>query len=475
MQERYITAIDLGSSKIALSVAKLSGRDIQVLYYDECPSDGIRYGSVFNPKKASIPVGEAIRKAEDELGIRIRQVVTGLPRYRVREETRPAKAMRPNPDACITRDEIEAIKNAAIDTYPIEDEAREVLYGAINQSFSTEDLIQACEEDVIGCTGDFVEGNFRLYIGDRRPISNLDKLFEELGVTLAGRYFVPQATAEAVLTEEQKENGVALVEIGGGVTSLSIYSDNILRHFSSIPFGGRNVTADIKAESGFREKLCENIKLAFGNCQPDRLANMTEKVIQVNNNETGSSRQLKVIDLAEIIGARMEEMMDAVLWQIEESGYADRIRTGIVLTGGGAGITGLVSMMRERSGYNVELGFPRRHFFSASGFPSMLQTGAVTSAGLLLRAASEPFLNCIESAPIVESSTAEGEEDTEDTLVLTAPAEEKPKEKPQKPQKEKVQKPQKAKSDRPNIIWGGLKKITGSLFEGFGEDFDNAK
>lgn len=79
MQERYITAIDLGSSKIALSVAKLSGRDIQVIYYDECPSDGIRYGSVFNPKKASIPVGEAIRKAEDELGIRIRQVVTGLP------------------------------------------------------------------------------------------------------------------------------------------------------------------------------------------------------------------------------------------------------------------------------------------------------------------------------------------------------------------------------------------------------------
>lgn len=467
MQERYITAIDLGSSKIALSVAKLSGRDIQVIYYDESPSDGIRYGNVFNPKKASIPVGEAIRKAEDELGIRIRQVVAGLPRYRVRQEMSPAKAMRPNPDSCITREEIEAIKNAAIDTYPIEDTDREVLYGAINQSFSTEDLIQACEDDVIGCTGEFVEGNFKLYVGDRRPISNLDKLFAELGVTLAGSYFMPEVTAEAVLTEEQKENGVALIEIGGGVTSLTIYVDNILRHFSSIPFGGKSVTADIKAESGFREKLCENIKLAFGNCQPDRLANMTEKVIQVNYSETGSSRQLKVYDLAEIIGARMEEIMDAILWQIEESGYADRLRTGIVLTGGGAGLTGLVSMMRERSGRYVELGFPRRHFFSASGFPAMLQTGAVASAGLLLRAASEPGLNCIETPPPAEIEKEEEKE--EPTLILTSPKDEPEKPKAPKP---KPSKPKAPKPEKPNLIWGGIKRLTGSLFDGIGGTFE---
>lgn len=467
MQERYITAIDLGSSKIALSVAKLSGRDIQVIYYDESPSDGIRYGNVFNPKKASIPVGEAIRKAEDELGIRIRQVVAGLPRYRVRQEMSPAKAMRPNPDSCITREEIEAIKNAAIDTYPIEDTDREVLYGAINQSFSTEDLIQACEDDVIGCTGEFVEGNFKLYVGDKRPISNLDKLFAELGVTLAGSYFMPEVTAEAVLTEEQKENGVALIEIGGGVTSLTIYVDNILRHFSSIPFGGKSVTADIKAESGFREKLCENIKLAFGNCQPDRLANMTEKVIQVNYSETGSSRQLKVYDLAEIIGARMEEIMDAILWQIEESGYADRLRTGIVLTGGGAGLTGLVSMMRERSGRYVELGFPRRHFFSASGFPAMLQTGAVASAGLLLRAASEPGLNCIETPPPAEIEKEEEKE--EPTLILTSPKDEPEKPKAPKP---KPSKPKAPKPEKPNLIWGGIKRLTGSLFDGIGGTFE---
>lgn len=471
MQERYIAAVDLGSGKIALSVAKLNGRDIQVIYYDESPSDGIRYGNVFNPKKASIPVGEAIRKAENELGIRILQVVTGLPRYRVRQEMRPAKAIRPNPDNCISREEIEAIKNDAIDTYPIENETQEVLYGAINQSFSTEDLLQASEEDIIGCTGNFVEGNFKIYIGDRRPVTNLEKLFKELDVTLAGQYFMPQVTAEAVLTEEQKENGVALVEIGAGVTSVTIYSDNILRYFSSIPFGGKSVTADIKAESGFREKLCENIKLAFGNCQPDRLANMAEKVIQVNNNETGSSRQLKVCDLAEVVSARMEEIMDTVLWQIEESGYADRLRTGIVLTGGGAGLTGLVPMMRERSGYYVELGFPRRHFFSASGFPAMLQTGAVASAGMLLRAAKDNNLNCIEAAPVQVVEEIE-EEEEEPTLILTAPKDEPEKPRPAKP---KPLKPKAEKTQKPNLIWGGIKRLTGTLFDGFGQDFENAQ
>lgn len=475
MQEKYIAAVDLGSGKIALSVAKLGGRDIQVIYYDESPSDGIRYGNVFNPKKASIPVGEAIRKAEDELGIRIRQIVTGLPRFRVRQEMRPAKALRPNPDNCISREEIEAIKNDAIDTYPIEDETREVLYGAINQSFSTEDLLQASEDDIIGCTGEFIEGNFKIYIGDKRPVTNLEKLFTELDVTLAGRYFMPQVTAEAVLTEEQMENGVALVEIGAGITSVTIYSDNILRHFSSIPFGGKSVTADIKAESGFREKLCENIKLAFGNCQPDRLANMAEKVIQVNNNETGSSRQLKVHDLAEVVGARMEEILETVLWQIEESGYAQRLRTGIVLTGGGACLTGLVPLMRELSGCNVELGFPRRHLFTASGFPSMLQTGAVASAGLLLRAASDPGLNCIEAAPI--PATTDEKADEEPVLVLSSPDKDpgksKPAPRPREARPPKAPKP--AREPRTNLVWGSIKRLTGTLFDGFGEDFENVQ
>lgn len=471
MQERYIAAVDLGTVKTALSVAKVTGNDIQVIWYGEVPSEGIRHGSVFNPKKASIALGEAVLKAENELGIKIRQVVTGLPRFNVRQETASAQAPRPDEDSCVTREEIEALKNAAIDTYPIADETREQLYGAITQSFSTEEMMQVPEDDIIGCTSRYIEGNFKLFVGARKAISNLDVLFNELGISAENKFFMPEVTARAVLTEEQREGGAALVEIGGGVTSVTIYHDNILRHYSAIPFGGKSITADIKNETGFREKLCENIKLAFGSCQPDRLANMTEKVIQVNNNETGSSRQLKVHDLAEIINARTEEIIESILWQIHESGYADRLRGGIVLTGGGAALTGLAPLVREMSGFSVEIGYPRTRYFSASGCPGLLTSAAVASVGLLLCGKDDAYLNCLESAPEkVMEEVQETENDTE-KLVLTGSVEpEKPVRKP-KPEKTAKAKP------KLNLTWTSrLKSTIENVMDGtVGSLFNDAK
>ena len=406
MQERYVTALDLGSSKTALSVAKVSGRDVQVIWYSELPSEGVRRGRVFNPMRASKPIREAIEKAERELGIKIRQVVTGLPRSNMFQETASARASRVNPGSCISREETEALKNSAIDTYPLQDEKTDMLYGAVTQSFSTDDLMQACDEDIIGCTSEFIEGNFKLFIGARKAVTDLDIMFKEAGISAARKYFIPEVTANAVLTEEQKENGVALIDMGGGVTSLSIYSDNILRYYYALPFGGRDITSDIKTESGFREVLCENIKRAFGSCMPDRLANMTDKVIQVNNNETGSSRQLKVKDLAEIINARVCEILESILWLIQDSGYADRLRCGLVLTGGCANLTNLANLLKEMSGYTVELGFPRTRLFSASGVPGVFDTNAASSVGLLLAAADDWSVNCLEQAPVIQVAPA---------------------------------------------------------------------
>ena len=125
--ERYIAAADLGSSKIALSVAKIEGDDIQVIYYKETPSDGIRNSYVFNPKRAAVPLRAAISEAEEELNIKILQVVVGLPRYDVRQEIASARMERSDPSSCITRDEINTLKSIAIDSYPIADEAKEDL------------------------------------------------------------------------------------------------------------------------------------------------------------------------------------------------------------------------------------------------------------------------------------------------------------------------------------------------------------
>ena len=162
--ERYIASADLGSSKIALTVAKVDGDDIQVIYYKEVPSDGIRYSCIYNPQRAAAPMSKVIQDAENELNIKILQVVIGLPRYNITQEIASAKMDRTDPNSCITREEINTLKSIAIDSYPIENEGKEEIYGAIAQSFSADDeLVCANENDVIGVASEAIEGNFKIF------------------------------------------------------------------------------------------------------------------------------------------------------------------------------------------------------------------------------------------------------------------------------------------------------------------------
>ncbi len=395
--ERYIAAADLGSSKIALTVAKVEGEDVQVIYYKEVPSDGVRYSSVFNPKRAAAALGVAVKDAEGELGIRILQLVLGLPRYEVRQESASASISRGEPSSCITREEISSLKSLAIDSYPLENELKEVIYGAVAQSFSADDeLVCASENDVVGVTAENIEGNFKIFIGNQKASSNIDTMLNDIGIAPARKIFIPTAVAKAVLTEGEKENGVALVEVGGGVTSLTIYKGGLLRHYSSIPFGGKSITSDIKYECGFTERLAENIKLAYGACMPDKLQSLSEKTIQINDDENGTYEQLPVKYLSEIVSCRSKEIIDAILFQIQESGFADKLRNGIVLTGGGAELVNFANLFREMSGYIVRLGYPRAQKFSSGGCPGVSETSAAASIGMILEARTDARLNCIE-------------------------------------------------------------------------------
>ena len=160
--ERYIAAADIGTSKIALCVAQVNGDDVQVIYYRETPSRGMRYGSVFAPKQTADALKEAIGAAEDELKIRILQLVVGLPRYNVVQEIGSASINRDNPEeSCITREEISDLKRLAIDSYPIDDSTKEEIYGAVAQSFSADDEITgASENDIVGVPASVLEGNW---------------------------------------------------------------------------------------------------------------------------------------------------------------------------------------------------------------------------------------------------------------------------------------------------------------------------
>lgn len=405
MQERYIAAADLGSSKIAISVAKVEGDDIEVIYYKEHPSDGIRHSCIQNPTKAGEALRKAIANAEEELRIKILQIVLGLPRYGMKQETSSACIDRSQPDDCITREEIDTLKSMALDVYPLDDADHECIYGAVAQSFSADDLIQQGEDDIIGVTADQLEGNFKVFVGGRKAVKNLDRVCNDLGIA-PRKVFIPHSVAGCVLSEEEKENGVALVEMGAGVTSATIYQGHILRYYAAIPYGGSNITTDIKYEGGFDERLAENIKLAFGACMPDKLHSMSEKILQIVDNETGHSDTLTIKYLSEIITSRAREIIEAILFKIQESGFSERLRSGIVLTGGCANLPNLSNLFKEMSGYNVRIGYPRRGKIIAGNCQSIVETNAVASVGMIIEAAADSRLNCTSEIEVEEKEEA---------------------------------------------------------------------
>ena len=233
INDKHIVAIDLGTSKIALTVAKVNGEDIQVIYYRETPSEGVRYSSVFNVRQVTEPLRGAIRQAEEELGIKITQAVVGMPKFPIRQESSNAEIHDRGHDTDITPEDVDNLKDFAKSLYPLEDETKEAIYGAVAQSFSDGENFQIIESDIIGMTSDTLEGNFKIFIGKKSDLTKIDTVMTRVEVAAMRKYFTAESTAKAVLTNSEMENGVALIDFGGGSTSVSIYHGNIMRHYAS--------------------------------------------------------------------------------------------------------------------------------------------------------------------------------------------------------------------------------------------------
>ncbi|MBO5862038.1 MAG: rod shape-determining protein, partial [Bacteroidales bacterium] len=322
-------------------------------------------------------------------------------------------------------------------------------------------------------------------------LKNIDTTMRKSGISARKKYFTADTTAKAVLSEAEMENGVALIDFGGGSTSVTIYHGSILRHYASIPFGGKNITNDIKTECQISERLAENIKLAYGACMPEKLQSLSEKVIHIISNNAEPDKQVTVKYLSEIITARVEEIMMAMLYEIEQSGFADLLRSGIVVTGGCAQIANLGNFIYELSGYRVRTGYPQGRI-SAIGCDGIKDTTAAASIGLIL-AAKEDVLNC----EIIEEEVEE--EHTEEPApaaktVAEAPAKEVAPEETEAPvaprsqprdgeifaddEIEKIDPPKKktVKKSRIKIFWDNIKKVqeeTGNLLDGFSKEINN--
>ena len=472
IKDRYIVAVDLGTSTIALTVAKIEGSNTQIVYYKETPSEGIRNSGVFNASKVSEPLAEAISQAESALGIKITQAVVGMPKYPVRQESNTGKIEGRGYDTDITADDIAELKRSAQDMYPLENPNMEAIYGAVAQSFSDGENFQIIENEIIGMTSDILEGNFKIFVGKKSSLAKIDTVLKKAGIVTARKYFTADTTAKAVLLDSEMENGVALIDFGGGCVSVSVYHGSIMRHYASIPFGGKNITSDIQIESegSIGRELAENIKIAFGACMPEKLQNLSEKIIHIKSDNGEAEKKLPVKYLSEIITARCEEILMAILYEIQESGFADRLMSGIVVTGGCAQTANLGNLIYDISGYRVRTGYPK-HLFSFEGCEGITDTSAATSLGLVMAAKDDHTINCavakdgyVPEMPVPEPEPAKDPE----TLLQFETVEV-----PEKQTSGSNKKPEKPKKDR--VKWNPIAscgKFFGSLYDSVHQEME---
>ncbi len=404
MDERYVAAVDLGSSTVRLCVACIRGDEVEVVHYGERVSAGIRTSLVFNPQLTSSVVGDLVREAELALMVRISQVVVGLPRKDVVQLTASMKMERSASNEYISLEEIRDLRALALDTYPLPDPGKQGIYGVVAQSFEIDEGMTLREREVVGTLSSTLEGRFKVFVGRRQGITALDKIFNGLGIAVSKQYFLPDAVSRAVLNDVERNGGVALVDVGGGVTSVSIYQGGILRHYASIPFGGRAVTGDIETECAIPADLAEKIKVRFGACQPDKLGGLSEKVLQIRL--TDPYMEIPVKYVSEIVDSRCREIVEAVLYYIEESGFSNSLRSGIVVTGGGAELTNYISLFKDMSGYKVRKGYPRRLFSSAVG-KDVFSTSAAAVTGMVLCAKDDALLDCATESAQPEEAEPE--------------------------------------------------------------------
>lgn len=382
MKEQYIAAVDFGSSKTALAVVRVEGRNATLLYHKAADSGtAIRYSAVTNATKVSGILGDLVRDAEDQLGIRISYLITGYPKYFIRSEKSDGRIDRPDPEAEISKDEVEGLKNEAMFNYPLNNPDSELVVGAVAQSFSTDSDINVPENNIIGMDGATLDGSFNIFIGKKADSTRIDNAVKKTGIGDVEKFFTPSLIADAILSDNEKKTGVALVDIGGGTTSVTVFCDEIVRHYASIPFGGNSVTKDIAIECGIGEELAEEIKIQYGGCIVSKMQNLAEKTIRINYG--GSWKEVGIPYLTEIVGYRMQEIIEAVCYEIEQSKYADKLQNGIVITGGGANLKNICDLFKSISGYETRLGFDRSSNVNPSGEKWFTDLSCCTLWGLL--------------------------------------------------------------------------------------------
>jgi len=373
-----ITAIDIGTTKIVAVIGKKNenGR-FEIMGYGKTPSKGVKRGVVLNIEETVNSIKAAIEKAEEMSKSEVSSVYVGIAGQHIKSIRNRGYINRDSYDDEITKEDVLALIN---DMHKIPIDVGEEIIHVIPQSYIVDN--ETGIKNPVGMSGKRLEANFHIVIGNVGAVNNIKKCVKRADLSVNKLILEPLASSDAVLTEDEKEVGVALIDIGGGTTDVAIYYDGIIHHTAVIPFGGNIVTNDIKTGCSILERQAESLKLQFGSALADSA--QENKVVTIPGISGRPPKEISFKSLAHIIQSRMEEIIDEIYFEIESSGLADKLGAGIVLTGGGALLRNLPQLVSWKTGQDVRIGYPNE-FLSSEIIDEINQPMYSTSVGLILK------------------------------------------------------------------------------------------
>jgi cell division protein FtsA len=377
-KEKIIAAVDIGTTKIVSVVGRMNEKNrLEILGLSKTVSKGVKRGVVLNIEETVNAIHSTVTEVQEQASVVLKDVFVGIAGQHIKSIRNRGYINRDTYENEITKEDIQVLID---DMYKIPIDAGEEIIHVLPQNFIVDN--ESGIKNPVGMSGKRLEGNFYIVIGRIASANNIERCINRAGLNVQDLILEPLASSEAVLTEDEKEAGVALVDIGGGTTDIAVFYDNIIRHTAVIPFGGNVVTNDIKEGCSILGRQAELLKIQFGSALGD-LAN-EDKVVTIPGISGREPKEISFKSLAYIIQSRMEEILDAVLFEIESSGVMEKLSAGIVITGGGALLKHLPQLVKFRSGLDVRIGYPNEHL-AADCLEDVNQPMYATSIGLLLK------------------------------------------------------------------------------------------
>jgi len=355
MESEIIVGLDIGTTKIACIVGRRNeyGK-IEILGYGRSESIGVKRGVVANIENTVQSIRKAVELAEEKSGVAIKYVNVGIAGQHIKSYQHRGNIMREDPDKEISPQEIDQLSQ---NMYKLNMSPGEEIIDVIAQEYVIDG--EGGIRQPVGMLGSTLEANFHIIIGQTAAAKNIYKCIKKAGLEMVDLILEPIASAEAVLSEEEKEAGVVLVDIGGGTTDLAIFQDNIIRHTAVIPFGGDVITEDVKEGCTIIKKHAEELKVKFGSALASE--NRDDEVVAIPGLRGRAPKEITLKNLAFIIQARMEEIIEQVYFEIRNSGFEKKLIAGIVITGGGAQLKHIDQLTEFTTGMDTRIGYPNEH------------------------------------------------------------------------------------------------------------------